>query len=396
MITMNILIHAHEFNIKEGGPCTKRMKSFAEAFCNAGHNVTIITSSHNKMNEIKFDFKYNIKYSYSTKKIKGSTFQRLSNNLIFGITSFFKAIFCIGKIDIVISTSPPPLISIFAYLISKVKRAKLVYDVRDIWPDVALEMGSFTKKSIYYKVFKYIADFMYKKSNYITTVSPGKMKKLEEYCKNFKKVWYIPNGIDDDFLNFNIDKDIINEYNLNKKFTIIYIGNVGLAQNLDAMVDLAKNNVNNNNIQFLIFGEGAYKNKLTEKIKKLSLNNIFVLGKIDYSKVYTLLKYSKISFISLKNNNMQDSIPTKMFDALGVGCPVLLLAKGDSVKILEESKLGEHAENIEQLNAKLNYMLKNYQQYESRKNDCIKYIVNNYSRKRIAQGLEEKVIKNVK
>ena len=126
MITMNILIHAHEFNIKEGGPCTKRMKSFAEAFCNAGHNVTIITSSHNKMNEIKFDFKYNIKYSYSTKKIKGSTFQRLSNNLIFGITSFFKAIFCIGKIDIVISTSPPPLISIFAYLISKVKRAKLV------------------------------------------------------------------------------------------------------------------------------------------------------------------------------------------------------------------------------------------------------------------------------
>lgn len=392
---MNILIHAHEFNIKEGGPCTKRMKSFAEAFCNAGHNVTIITSSHNKMNEIKFDFKYNIKYSYSTKKIKGSTFQRLSNNLIFGITSFFKAIFCIGKIDIVISTSPPPLISIFAYLISKVKRAKLVYDVRDIWPDVALEMGSFTKKSIYYKVFKYIADFMYKKSNYITTVSPGKMKKLKEYCKNSKKVWYIPNGIDDDFLNFNIDKDIINEYNLNKKFTIIYIGNVGLAQNLDAMVDLAKNNVNNN-IQFLIFGEGAYKNKLTEKIKKLSLNNIFVLGKIDYSKVYTLLKYSKISFISLKNNNMQDSIPTKMFDALGVGCPVLLLAKGDSVKILEESKLGEHAENIEQLNVKLNYMLKNYQQYESRKNDCIKYIVNNYSRKRIAQRLEEKVVKNVK
>lgn len=396
MITMNILIHAHEFNIKEGGPCTKRMKSFAEAFCNGGHNVTVITSSHNKINEMKFDFKYNIKYSYSTKKIKGSTFQRLSNNLIFGITSFFKSIFCIGKIDLVITTSPPPLISIFAYLISKVKRAKLVYDVRDIWPDVALEMESFKKKSIYYKVFKYIADFMYKKSSYITTVSSGKMKKIKAYCKNSKKVWYIPNGLDDDFLKFNIDKNIVDKYNLNKKFTIVYIGNVGLAQNLDAMVELAKNNIKNDNIQFLIFGEGAYKEKLIDNINSLKLNNISVVGKIDYALVYTILKYAKISFVSLKNNNMTDSIPTKMFDALGVGCPVLLLAKGDSVKILEESKLGEHAENFEQLNVKLNYMIKNYQQYESRKNDCIKYIVNNYSRKRIAQRLEEKVVKNVK
>lgn len=393
---MNILIHAHEFNIKEGGPCTKRMKSFAEAFCNAGHNVTVITSSHNKMNELDLDVKYKIKYSYSTKKIKGSTLKRLSNNLIFGITSLFKAVFCIGKIDLVITTSPPPLISMFAYLISKVKRAKLLYDVRDIWPDVALEMGSFTKQSIYYKVFKYIADFMYKKSSYITTVSPGKMEKIKAYCKKSKKVWYIPNGLDDDFLNFNVDKNIIDKYNLNKKFSVVYIGNVGLAQNLDAMVELAKNNIKNENIQFLIFGEGSYKERLIKNINSLKLNNIFVVGKIDYALVYTILKYAKISFVSLKNNNMTDSIPTKMFDALGVGCPVLLLAKGDSVKILEESKLGEHAENIEQLNVKLNYMLKNYQQYESRKNDCIKYIVNNYSRKRIAQRLEEKVVKNVK
>lgn len=284
----------------------------------------------------------------------------------------------------------------FAYLISKVKRAKLLYDVRDIWPDVALEMGSFTKQSIYYKVFKYIADFMYKKSSYITTVSPGKMEKIKAYCKNSKKVWYIPNGLDDDFLNFNVDKNIIDKYNLNKKFSVVYIGNVGLAQNLDAMVELAKNNIKNENIQFLIFGEGSYKERLIKNINSLKLNNIFVVGKIDYALVYTILKYAKISFVSLKNNNMTDSIPTKMFDALGVGCPVLLLAKGDSVKILEESKLGEHGENIEQLNVKLNYMLKNYQQYESRKNDCIKYIVNNYSRKRIAQRLEEKVVKNVK
>ena len=146
---MNILFHAHEFNINEGGPCTKRIDSLATYLSNNGYNVTILTSSHNKKNEIsEIDRKYKIIYSYSTKKIKGSTFKRLVNNLLFGITSFLKAIFKIKKVDVVITTSPPPLISIFGYFIAKIKKAKLIYDVRDIWPDVAIEMGSFDEKSI--------------------------------------------------------------------------------------------------------------------------------------------------------------------------------------------------------------------------------------------------------
>lgn len=392
---MQILIHAHEFNIKEGGPCTKRMKSFAEYFIEKGHEVTVLTGSHNKYNELQnIDKKYKIIYSYTTKQIKGSTLKRLINNLLFGITSFFKAMFKVKKIDVVITTSPPPLISIFGYLIAKIKGARLIYDVRDIWPDVALEMGSFTKDSIYYKVFSKIAKFMYKKSNYITTVSPGKVEKIKSYS-NEEKVWYIPNGFDDKFLDFEIDNEIIQKYGLDKKFTIVYIGNVGLAQNLDAMVELAEEYRNNKDMQFLIFGDGAYKNQLTEKINESKLDNIFVEGKIDYSKVYTVLKNSKISFISLKNNNMTDSIPTKMFDALGVGCPVLLMAKGDSVKILNEVELGESAETIDELKDKFNEMINNYSIYNDKKEHCINHIVKEYSRNAIAEKLEEKIIREV-
>ena len=209
---MKILIHAHEFNICEGGPCTKRMKSFAELFVKEGHEVIILTSSHNKFNEKKLNVNYKIVYSYSTKNIKGSTVKRLVNNLLFGITSFFKALFSIGKVDVIITTSPPPLISIFGYYIARVKRAKLIYDVRDIWPDVAIEMGSFGKDSIYFKVFIYISKFMYKKSDYITTVSPGKVKKIKKYCNVEKKVWYIPNGFDDNFTKFPEQKELVEKY----------------------------------------------------------------------------------------------------------------------------------------------------------------------------------------
>ena len=393
---MNILFHAHEFNIKEGGPCTKRIDSLATYLANNNYNVTILTSSHNKKNEITtINRKYKILYAYSTSKIKGSTIKRFLNNIIFGITSFFYGITKLKNIDVVITTSPPPLISIFGYLIAKIKKAKLVYDVRDIWPDVAIEMESFDEKSLYYKVFKFIANFMYKHSDYITTVTPGKVKKIKKYADSNNKVLYIPNGFDDNLINFAMEKYIIEKYELDKKFTIVYIGNVGLAQNLDALIELAKISKKQENMQFLIFGEGAYKNELQSKINELRLKNISLEGKIDYCKVYTILKYSKISFISLKNNKMTDSVPTKMFDALGIGCPILLLAKGDSCSILDEVHLGEHAENIEELKTKFKYMIENYEKYTKYKENSMNYIMKRYSRREIAKKFEKEVLKKM-
>lgn len=392
---MNILFHAHEFNIKEGGPCTKRIDSLATYLANNNYNVTILTSSHNKKNEITtIDRKYKILYACSTSKIKGSTIKRFLNNIIFGITSFFYGITKLKNIDVVITTSPPPLISIFGYLIAKIKKAKLVYDVRDIWPEVAVEMESFSERSIYYKIFKLIANFMYKHSNCITTVTPGKVEKIKKYAGS-DKVLYIQNGFDDNLTKFSIEQEVVEKYELNKKFTIVYIGNVGLAQNLDALIELAKTYKEKENIQFLIFGEGAYKNTLQAKISELGLTNISLEGKIDYCKVYTILKYSKISFISLKNTKMTDSVPTKMFDALGIGCPILLLAKGDSCDILNEVHLGEHAENIEELKTKFSYMIENYEKYTKYKEDSINKIAQKYSRKEIAKKFEMEVLKNV-
>ena len=149
---MTILFHTHEFNINEGGPCTKRIDSLATYLQEQGKKVIVLASSHNKKNEKEINRKYKVIYSYSTKNTKGSNIKRFLNNIIFGITSFFKS-FTVGKIDVVITTSPPPLISIFGYLIAKIKGAKLIYDIRDIWPDVAVEMDSFSEKSIYYRVF---------------------------------------------------------------------------------------------------------------------------------------------------------------------------------------------------------------------------------------------------
>lgn len=323
---MNLLFYTHEFNLKEGRPCTKRVDSLAKYLSEQENVVTILTSSHNKLNDVQNSGRnYKIIYSYSTKNTKKNIFARLFTDFTFAVTSIFKAITKVGKIDAIVITSPPIIPSISGYIIGKIKKAKIIFDVRDIWPDVAIEMGSFSKNSIYYKVFNFIANFMYKHSDYITTVTPGKVKKLKK-CAEPNKVKFISNGLDDEFISFKIDRNLVEKYQLEHKFTVIYTGNVGLAQNLDALLEIAEDYKENEQIQFIIWGDGAYKSTLQEKIKEKNLKNFKLEERIEYSKVRTILTYAKVSFISLKNNQMTDSVPTKIFDALGVGCPVLLLA----------------------------------------------------------------------
>lgn len=392
---MRIVFHAHEFNINEGGPCTKRIDSLASYLSDNGYEVTILTGSHNKKNELKnINRKYNIIYAPILPLGKKKTIYRFIEQFSFAFFSFFVGLFRLRKTNFLVTTSPPPLISFTGFFLAKLKGAKLVYDVRDIWPDVAVEMGSFGEDSFYYKIFNFIAKFMYKHSDFITTVSLGKVEKIKGYVENKSKVKFISNGLDDNFTEFDINDKLVKKYNLDNKFTVVYIGNVGLAQNLDALVNLAEKYKKNKNMQFLIFGDGAYREKLTLKISNMRLSNIFVEGKIEYSNVYTILKYSKVSFISLKNNNMKDSVPTKLFDALGAGCPILLLASGDSCKILDDVGFGEHVDNEKELYDKFQRMVDNYENYEKKREEAVKFVKDKYSRKMIARKFEREILKN--
>ena len=76
--------------------------------------------------------------------------------------------------------------------------------------------------------------------------------------------------------------------------------------------------------------------------REKKLDQVKFCGTLPHEDIYTLLKYSNLSFIPLKNANMKDSIPTKLYEALGIGCPVLLVAEGDACTVLDETKLGCH------------------------------------------------------
>ena len=389
---MKVLIYTEEY-YPTCAACSYRMQVIADAFIEQGHTVTILTSARNKDNGSVEGRQEKILYSPAIRMKKKTTFMRMLNNLSFGFSSLFTSIKA-GKADIVIVTSPPPLSTPFGRFIAKCKRAKIVYDVRDIWPDVALEMGSFTENSIFCKVFRRIAKQAYRKADVISTVSPGKVEKIQNYVKNLHgrksgptyidKVKLVANGFDETILNDSIDQELIKQYQLDRRFTCVYIGNIGLAQGLDSLLTVAQN-TKHKDVQFLLFGMGAEKDTLEEKAK--GMENVRFCGVLPHEKVRSLLTAAKISFIPLKNAKMKDSIPTKIYEALGNGCPVMLMAEGDSCDIVNASGLGKtiSPNNQENLTNVFDSMVENYSEYENKKKQAMNLMIEEYSRQTIAR-----------
>ncbi len=315
-------------------PCTKRMRALKEALKQQGHEAVILAP------DIKgIAREPEVVYCPAIPLRKKNTFYRLANGIslaLSSICSLGKA----GKIDIVVTTTPPALISMAGWLMAKIKRAKLVYDVRDIWPDVALEMNEFTKNSIYYKIFRFIRDFMLKHADLITAVSEGKVNKLKEYAPH-QHIVRIPNGFDMHFLQNQLDLTLYKRVAAKDKFVCVYTGNLGLAQGLKQLLHIAGQAKKNKlNAAFWLYGRGAEERELREHVREHQLDNVFFGGKLSNQEIYTVLKAADISFVPLVNENLRDSIPTKIYEALGVGCPVLLAAEGDAVSVLEDAGLG--------------------------------------------------------
>lgn len=384
---MKILLHCDEYWPRHT-PCAIRMQVFAKVFQECRDSCTVLAGKH-CLDGVSVPAKEAI-YCKTVPLRKKTSLYRAVNQLSFAFSSLIKSPGA-GKADFVITTSPPVLISMFGWLIAKWKGAKLVYDVRDIWPDVALEMGSFTEKSPYYRIFRFIADFMFKHADVITTVSPGKVEKIKEKLPESRRdrVWLVENGLDEAFLGQSEDSSVIERYGLDQRFTCVYIGNIGLAQGLIHLLDLAQK-VDKEKFQFLLFGQGAERKMLEETAVRRGLTNVTFCGTVDGKTIYSVLKNAAMTYIPLVNSNLKDSIPTKTYEALGAGCPILMAAAGDAAEIIKECGFGMtiSPDEIEKLPEVFLDFVKKHKEILSRREETREYVLQRHSRQKIALKLE--------
>lgn len=381
---MRVLLHMGD-PYPDESPAAKRIRTFYDVLTEHGHQVTVMAPDYR---EKKTEIEGTI-FCPTIRIKKKTTLMRTLNQLSFAFSSVLYA-GKVGKADVVLTSSPPVLISMAGWLIAKMKRAKLVYDVRDIWPDVALEMGSFSEDSFFCKVFAFIRDFMLKHSDLITAVSPGKVEKLKKHAPD-ANVAFITNGLDEKFLENTYHPETAETYALTAGFNCVYIGNLGWAQGLTQLMHLAEQAKRNGlDARFVLFGSGVEEESLRQYAAAHKLDNVVFAGRIPNSEIFTVLKAAQLSFVSLVNDKLKDSVPTKLFEALGVGCPVLLSAVGDSADILKECKLGIAVppnQEDDLWNAFME-MYTNRAMYLQNRDHARSIILTNYSRQRAAMVLE--------
>lgn len=360
---MHILFLTDNFPPEVNAPASRTFEHCKE-WVKAGHQVTIITCAPNfPAGKVFNGYKNKL---WQTEEIEGMRVIRVWSYItanagfikrILDYISFMPpavmASFFVKKPDLVIGTSPQFFTVCAAYLVSVFKRIPFVFELRDIWPESIKAVGAMND-SIIISVLEKIELFLYRKANIIVSVTHAFKKTLIRRGIDGDKIHVITNGVDiSRFIKADKDSELVEKYGLQGKFVAGYVGTHGMAHNLETILDAALiAQEKNDDIRFLLLGNGARKQELVELSKQMGLKNlIFVdsVGKDDVPRFWSLLD---VSIIHLKKIELFTSvIPSKLFECMAMGIPVLHGVQGESAEIVESNQLGYtfEPENEQQL-----------------------------------------------
>lgn len=370
-------------------PDAKRVSGFVNNLVNKGYDVEVITSTFGSQGESPIRVT-----SVNTKgEDSNGMFKRLIKHTSFlmGTNKIIRSKRKAGEnFDYVFATSPA-LFNLLAGVYAKKKfNSILISDLRDVWPDVFEQTGIMSKKSPIYIFFDIIASYCYKKSDYITVVTPGKYKLLRaKKNMNPDKVIYLSNGFNASVLNVKDDHEFLENFDMSKK-KVVYCGKIGLAQNLQNLVKIAQLD-ESKNIDFYIMGTGNQLESILEYIESNNVGNVYYLGNRNEREVITALRHADLAYVSLSNSKLIDSIPTKLYESLVSGCPVLLSAKGDSVDLLMKTGMGLASDpgDYESMRNNFKYIFENHEEFTKNREGAYKFLVDNFSRDEVSKKLVE-------
>lgn len=341
---MKILIFYQYFTTPKGSWGT-RIYEFAKEWVERGHEVTVVSSIYSKsdLKAVKFIENQNIDgINVKVLNIKVDNKQpflkRIYTFLIYSIISCWYSISL--KADIVIASSGPITVGLPGLVAKFFTNKKFVFETRDLWPEVPVELGVIRNsliKSIAYKFEK----ILYKNSDLIVGLSKG-MKEYIEDNFDHKNVISITNSAN--LKLFSEKRTYEFEDKLPKEsFYAIYTGNIGDTNNSFWLVNASRilKSINREDIKIVLVGDGQQKQEVVDIIEKEDLKSLIHFSLMSKEKLIPLIQNANFSLVPLKTNPVLDtSSPNKFFESLAAGVPIIQTTKGWIKDYLEENKVG--------------------------------------------------------
>lgn len=396
---MKIVVLCHYFPPEIGAP-SARIYEMAKHWVDLGNEVHVVTCFPNHPTGIIPDeykgMKYkhemmdgiNVHRNYVYATPNKGFIKKTMGHISFMLSSVFISMKKISKPDVVI-TSSPTFFSIFSgYWYSLRKKASFVLEIRDLWPAAMIELGVM-KKGIITNILEKMELFFYRKSNVLVMVTKAFKDNVVSRGIDAGKVHVITNGVNQEmFYPREKNISIIDKYKLQNKFVISYVGAHGISQNLSTIIEVAKNLSIDEEIQFLFIGEGAEKEKLKNLVKEYSLTNVSFIDSQRKEMIPEFYCTSDLCLVPLKNIELfKTFIPSKMFEIMACGVPIVASLEGEAADILEESKAAivVKPDNINEIQSAILKLKKDTKLYNEMNHNGPKFVEKNYSRKILAE-----------
>ncbi len=352
---MKVLLYSH-FYYPEVGAASTRMQYFVKSLKAAGHQVKIVTPIPNYPNNKSYEgfdgiskpeTRGEVTYLPTYISEKHSLYKRLWSYISYFFISLKYVLFSSYKPDVIISSSPPLFTPLAAMIAAKLKGAKIILDVRDIWPDIGIELGLLNKK-IYIWGLRLIEKIILRSADYITVTAEADKENLLSKSVDEKKITVVYNGADTTlfYASYNSTREKIRkEFNLPiDKQIVMFVGsfNDGMNDIKNLGMALADFDTESNNCHFVFAGDGSNREEFFETLN--GSTGYSYLGLLEFDELSRLLSIADLNLVPRKMNrkNIGGNIPVKCFESWASGIPVLISAEKNSeiAKIFEQCEAG--------------------------------------------------------
>ena len=314
-------------------------------------------------------------------------FKRILNYLSFPLSAIVLGTAYSGTCDVVIATSPQFFVAVAGFVISRLKNTPFIFEVRDLWPESIKAVGALSNERIF-NFLVFIEEFLYRQAEKIVGVAKSTKRILTRRGFDPSKIHIIPNGVDWDFLTpGNRNNEIRKEYIGDANFLVSYIGTHGMAHGLDKVLEAAFLLRHNREIKFLFVGDGAEKTALVNWATEHKLSNVTFVDQQPRERIPKFYQASDVCLVPLRNQPLFSSVlPSKIFEIMACGIPIILGVKGESRELIEEASCGiaVEPENVYELVRAILKLCENPELRTQLGKKGRSYVVKNFSREKLA------------
>ncbi len=382
---MHILFLTDNFPPEVNAPASRTFEH-AREWVRVGHQVTVITCAPNfPRGKIFQGYRNRLWQSETMEGIhvirvwsyitaNEGFLRRVLDYLSFMVLATLVAPF-VRKVDLVIGTSPQFFTACAAYLVSRMKRIPFVFELRDLWPESIKAVGAMGD-SLVIRVLECIEIFLYRKADAIVSVTHSFKRKLIERGIGGDKIHVVTNGVDlSRFAPIKRDAVLAKELGIEDCFVGGYIGTHGLAHGLETLLDAAEMFLKQgrNDLRLLFIGDGARKAELKVDAGRRGLTNVVFVDSVPKAEVVRYWSLLNVSIIHLRKTDLFSTvIPSKMFESMGMGIPLLHGVPGESAGIVEREKVGIifHSGDHRALHDAMMLLKDNHELFEQYRNRC--------------------------